>query len=126
MNKSFYSVLKGDTAETILLAELVMRGYNVSIPLGHDNPYDLVVEGRSGVLYKVQVKSLQSLRRKNSFQINYVKKYIDRIDMLAVLILDTWYFFDNEFVRDNSNKYHLSINIKRSHEHRKENFDVFL
>lgn len=126
MSYSKDKFVKGDTAEVILLAELVMRGYSVSIPIGHDNLYDIVVEGRSGRLYKVQVKNIQTLRRQNCAQVSCIRKYIGKIDYLAVLILDTWYFFDDRFLDKNSNKLNFHINVKRSHVNRRENFDVFL
>jgi len=117
--------MKGDAAETILLAELVIRGFNVSIPIGQDNLYDLVVEGRNGSLYKIQVKSIQTLQSNNSAQVSYVRKYIGNIDYLAVLIIDTWFFFTEEYLRINSNKNHLTVNAVKLDVKFRENFEIF-
>ena len=46
----------GDTSEAIVLAELVERGYTVSVPFGDNDPYDLVVDTVDG-LHKVQIKT---------------------------------------------------------------------
>lgn len=45
----------GDTSEALVLAELVRRGYAVSVPYGDNDPYDLVVDADR--LYRVQVKT---------------------------------------------------------------------
>ena len=47
----------GDIGELVVAARLAELGYRVSIPFGHDSPYDLVVEV-DGHLKKVQVKSI--------------------------------------------------------------------
>lgn len=46
----------GDETEVKILADLISRGFSVSIPFGDNDPYDLVVD--TGVeLYRVQVKT---------------------------------------------------------------------
>jgi len=46
----------GDTSEAIVLAELIGRGYTVSVPFGDNDPYDLVVDTADG-LHRVQIKT---------------------------------------------------------------------
>lgn len=46
---------KGAIAETKMLAYLIERGFNVSIPWGEDIRYDLVSE-KEGVFKRIQVK----------------------------------------------------------------------
>lgn len=46
----------GEVSEAVILAELVKRGYPVSIPFGNNQRYDLIVE-EDGNLLKVQVKT---------------------------------------------------------------------
>jgi hypothetical protein len=117
---------KGDASEVILMGELLIRGYSVSVPFGHNNKYDLVVEGRSGKLYRVQVKYKGVFRSKNTVQITDARKYVGLVDVMAVLIVDTWYFFDEKFIKNCSNKLHLNINVRREHVGRRENFDIFV
>jgi Holliday junction resolvase-like predicted endonuclease len=50
---------KGDTAEMMVAADLVKRGYRIAFPFGEDSDYDLIVE-RDGVLERVQVKYAES------------------------------------------------------------------
>lgn len=45
----------GDTSEVLVLAELIRRGYSVSIPYGDNDPYDLIVDADE--LHRVQVKT---------------------------------------------------------------------
>lgn len=125
-NCSKDAIDKGDAVEVLLMSELLLRGFSVSVPFGHNNPYDLVVEGRGGKLYKVQVKYKGKMRTKSTLQISNVKKYVGKIDVMAVLIMDTWYFFDEKFVRTCSNKLHLNINVRRGHVGRRENFEIFV
>jgi hypothetical protein len=46
----------GDGSEAVVLAELVDRGYSVSVPFGDNDPYDLLVDTGTD-LYRVQVKT---------------------------------------------------------------------
>ena len=50
---------KGDTAEMMVAADLVKRGYRVAFPFGEDSSYDLIVE-RDERLERVQVKYAES------------------------------------------------------------------
>jgi hypothetical protein len=94
------NLTKGDGAEVLLIAELITRGFNVSIPWGHNNIYDIVVEGLSSKkLYKVQVKMREPYRKKY-IKVSRCEKYIDQIDMLVVLMENEWYFMNNKFLRE--------------------------
>jgi hypothetical protein len=46
----------GDSSEAAVLAELVERGYAVSLPFGDNDPYDLIVDSGAR-LHRVQVKT---------------------------------------------------------------------
>lgn len=50
---------KGDFGEVMVIADLMKRGYQVSVPYGHDTLYDLVVD-RNGKLERIQVKYTKS------------------------------------------------------------------
>ncbi len=50
---------KGDTAEMMVAADLVRRGYRIAFPFGEDSDYDLIVE-RDGRLERIQVKYTES------------------------------------------------------------------
>ena len=50
---------KGDTAEMMVAADLVKRGYRIAFPFGEDADYDLIVE-RGERLERVQVKYTES------------------------------------------------------------------
>jgi hypothetical protein len=125
-SKNYNTKYKGDAIEAVLMSELLLRGYSISIPFGDDNRYDLIVEGESEKLYKVQIKYVGEMRSPNTFQISRIKRYFDKIDILAILVIDTWYFFDNKFIKSKSNNLHLNINLKKDLSINKENFDVFV
>lgn len=76
---------KGAIAETKVLAYLIERGFNVSIPWGEDIRYDLVSE-KEGVFKRIQVKYVTPKngrldvfqRSKNNWNtIKYTPKDID-------------------------------------------------
>lgn len=48
--------IKGDKTEAIILAELIKKGYNVSIPFGENQRYDLIID-MNGVLERIQCKT---------------------------------------------------------------------
>ena len=50
---------KGDTAEMMVAADLVKRGYRIAFPYGEDSDYDLIVE-RGDKLERIQVKYTES------------------------------------------------------------------
>jgi hypothetical protein len=74
---------KGDSAEVLFMGECLKRGYSVSIPFGHNNLYDLVVEGACGKLFKVQIKMSST----NAF--DSIKKYEGKVDVFAFLCFGT-------------------------------------
>lgn len=92
------SKTKGNIGETKLIYELTKRGLQVSIPVGDNAPYDLVVE-INNKLYKLQVKysdekeqngSISSpicsknLKIKSMKAYNKAKTYKDYIDLIAI------------------------------------------
>lgn len=50
---------KGGLGETRFIHEFTKKGYKVSIPLGHDAAYDLIIDDGEK-LHRVQVKSVES------------------------------------------------------------------
>lgn len=48
---------KGNEAEAMILAVLIERGYDVSVPFGGGQPYDLVIDPGGFDLLKVQCKT---------------------------------------------------------------------
>jgi|SRR3989338_2161964 len=78
---------KGDIAEAFVTYLLKQNGFNVLIPWGEDNRYDLVTE-KNGVFKRVQVKYVTpkngaltvNLRSSNNYNIiHYSRKEIDII-----------------------------------------------
>jgi hypothetical protein len=98
----------GDIGESLLLAELVLRGLNVSIPFGHDCLYDLVVQHSKGKLLKVQIKNRTNLKG-NMIRIFNLDRYINNIDVLAVLVESDWYFVSNRALVKYQGKSNLSV-----------------
>lgn len=85
---------KGDSAEALLIAELVSRGLTVSIPFGHNQLYDLVVEREgSGKLLKVQVKFRSTLHNNYSYKFGDMSKYVGKVDVVAFFCGGDWYFW---------------------------------
>jgi len=80
---------KGAIAETKVLAYLIERGFNVSIPWGEDVRYDLVSE-KEGVFKRIQVKYVTPqkgrlalfLRSANNW--NTIKYTLENVDIIAV------------------------------------------
>lgn len=48
---------QGVAAELSVAHQLARRGYGVAWPVGDNEPYDLIITGHSGNLYRTQVKS---------------------------------------------------------------------
>lgn len=83
---------KGDFAEGLLMTELLSRGYSVSVPWGHNNLYDLIVENNKGKLLKVQVKYRIASDQSTRFGFGNLSKYIGEVDIMALLASEDWYF----------------------------------
>ena len=47
---------QGEKSELAVASELMMEGYGVSFPFGHDHQYDVIVD-MDGDLYRIQVKT---------------------------------------------------------------------
>ena len=113
---------QGDLGELILITELVSRGLVVSIPFGSSHHYDLVVECKDGRLLKVQVKSTNRLKSNVSFKFNGIDKYLGKVDVLAFLCKDSWYFYDNFMMGKFTSYQSVIININKEI---KNNWSVF-
>jgi PD-(D/E)XK endonuclease len=51
------TLAKGNTAEAVILSAFVERGFNVLVPFGEGQPYDLVVHLPAGEFLRVQCKT---------------------------------------------------------------------
>jgi Holliday junction resolvase-like predicted endonuclease len=100
---------KGDVAEAYVTYLLKLRGFNVLIPWGEDNRFDLVTE-KKGVFKKVQVKYVSSkngilevpLRSANNYKIIHYSP--QDIDIIAAYepITNKVYFIPLKSVRNRS------------------------
>ena len=50
------TIVNGNKAEAIVLADLIRRGYHVSVPFSGHSPYDLIFADEWHRLYRLQVK----------------------------------------------------------------------
>ena len=86
-------MLNGAVAELQCAAILVEIGWSVSLPITHENPYDIVIY-RDGVLRTVQVKSSSATQSDRTCVMADFSKYRD-IDY--IIIWDApqgdWYIF---------------------------------
>jgi len=80
-----HSVSKGKIGELAIRKNLIEAGYNIYIPECDSAQVDLVVELESGLMKRVQIKSVYSDRTKTSIEVN-TKKYVNtgRVDIIAV------------------------------------------
>ena len=80
-----HSVSKGKIGELAIRKNLVESGYNIYIPECDSAQVDLVVELDSGMMKRVQIKSVFSDRAKTSIEVN-TRKYVNtgRVDVIAV------------------------------------------
>lgn len=60
MNKNNKNKAKGETAEAAFLCKAIRMNLGVSSPWGDNKKYDFIIEGYTGKLYKVQVKSTEN------------------------------------------------------------------
>ena len=79
------SVSKGKIGELAIRKNLVEAGYNIYIPECDSAQVDLVVELESGMMKRVQIKSVYGDKTKTSIEIN-TRKYVNtgRVDIIAV------------------------------------------
>ena len=80
-----HSVSKGKIGELAIRKNLIEAGYNIYIPECDSAQVDLVVELESGLMKRVQIKSVYSTRTETSIEVN-TKKYVNtgRVDIIAV------------------------------------------
>ena len=112
---------KGDTAEMMVAADLVKRGYRIAFPYGEDSDYDLIVE-RDGRLERIQVKYTESrngvieLRCKShsltNGKVRSVKRYTAKtIEWLAVYdrVTDRCYYVPAVELGEGRERMHLRL-----------------
>jgi hypothetical protein len=80
-----HSIAKGKIGELAVRKDLVEAGYNIYLPECDSAQVDLVVELNSGLMKRVQIKSVYSTRKPTSIEVN-TRKYVDcgRVDIIAV------------------------------------------
>jgi|TARA_R100000501_G_C2541821_1_gene60244 hypothetical protein len=80
-----HSISKGKIGELAIRKDLIEAGYNIYLPECDSAQVDLVVELESGLMKRVQIKSVYSDRAKTSIEVN-TKKYVNtgRVDIIAV------------------------------------------
>jgi hypothetical protein len=81
----YSSVFKGKIGELAVRKDLLQTGYNIYLPECDSAQVDLVVEMESGLMKRVQIKSVFSDKAKTSIEVN-TKKYVNtgRVDIIAV------------------------------------------
>lgn len=110
---------KGDTGEVLFMAECVLRGLSFSIPFGHNNSYDVVVEGQKGRLYKVQVKMASKLDgNRSGYTFTGCKK---EVDVFAFLCADKWYIIPAKMINFSCVRIY-----EKKHEKYFDKFDIFV
>lgn len=82
---TMHSISKGKIGELAVRKNLVESGYNIYIPECDSAQVDLIVELESGLMKRVQIKSVFSDKAKTSIEVN-TKKYVNsgRVDIIAV------------------------------------------
>tara|TARA_B110000444_G_scaffold232768_1_gene241694 strand:+ start:824 stop:1210 length:387 start_codon:yes stop_codon:yes gene_type:complete len=95
-----HSVHKGAIGELAVQKDLLTQGYNVYVPLVDVDQVDLITESSSGMIKRIQVKTVMELRRGTSVEVNLTKyKDGNRIDIVAVYYLPkdiiAYYPYDN-------------------------------
>jgi hypothetical protein len=80
-----HSVSKGKIGELAIRKNLVETGYNIYLPECDSAQVDLVVELDSGMMKRVQIKSVFSDKAKTAIEVN-TRKYVNtgRVDVIAV------------------------------------------
>ena len=81
----YSSVFKGKIGELAVRKDLLQTGYNIYLPECDSAQVDLVVEMESGLMKRVQIKSVFVDKAKTSIEVN-TKKYVNtgRVDVIAV------------------------------------------
>jgi hypothetical protein len=110
---------KGDTGEMLFMAECVLRGLSVSVPFGHNNIYDVVVEGFSGKLYKVQVKMASGIDKNGTGYRFHGCRH--GVDAFAFLCADKWFILPAKLVNFKTMRVY-----EKKHEKYFGKFDIFV
>ncbi len=84
--------LKSDIAESIVVTELLVRGFNVLRPVGDRLPYDLAIDVK-GKLIRIQVKHAWFDERDKAYMVDVRRTKTNRRQMLRKKYLDTDFDF---------------------------------
>ena len=80
-----HSVSKGKIGELAIRKNLIESDYNIYLPECDSAQVDLVVELESGMMKRVQIKSVYGSRNGTAIEVN-TRKYVNtgRVDVIAV------------------------------------------
>lgn len=68
------STIKGDLGKSIVIADLISKGFAVSVPFHEDSRYDLIIDNGNRLL-RVQVKTVHSDGKIVKFSVRTVRKW---------------------------------------------------
>jgi hypothetical protein len=98
---SLHSLIKGALGELAVQKDLIRQGYNIYAPIVDVDQVDLIVELNNGSMKRLQIKTVMTLKRGTSIEVNLTKyKNTNRIDVVAVYFLPkdiiAYYPYDNK------------------------------
>lgn len=114
---------RGSHAELRIFADLVRRGYTVSVPLGHEARYDCIAD-KDGTLFRIQCKSARIFRDAVLVKCNSspggkdVRYQEGEIDMIAAYeaTTDTVYYVPYDVAKDRSRAVSLRLKPARNNQ----------
>ena len=79
------SVSKGKVGELAIRKDLIASNYNVYLPECDSAQVDLVVDTQSGIMKRVQIKTVYKMKTDTSIEVD-TRKYINtgRVDVIAI------------------------------------------
>lgn len=95
----------GTAAELLFAASAAQRGFTISVPWSHAQPYDLIIDA-DGMLTKVQVKAAHYMPDRDRWDVDTRSVKKDRVrvgsvggyDVLAVIADSSFYLFPESVV----------------------------
>jgi len=114
-SRNMHTTHKGRIGELAVYQDLLTQGYHVYAPLVDTEQVDLVVETTSGLMKRVQIKTVMELKRGTSIEVNLTKyKNTNRVDVVAV------YYLPKNIIAyvpyDNSHALSLALNTGKNNQ----------
>lgn len=108
MEQHRHAIRRGTITEFLIAAHFTSLGCSVSIPLSHNQPYDLVIDGGDYGLSRIQVKrSFSAVDKPGGYKVDIGSGYVgDEFDYLVTLTPDNKYVYIipiNEILERSSN-----------------------